>query len=152
MVTDVTPEGGHRKDLPSWRSKDSFAFLTKQSPNEWRWFCACLNSCILWRALDVLCAIPGQRVWFIFWFLALCWQLRRCLIFFNDFVRSLFDFLVPIPHFCTFCIVQVFLGATSWFPQFSWSCFASFCAPDFFMYWFSNCNLFCVVCELFLIL
>ena len=92
-----------------------FLFWPSNRQMSWRCFCACLNYCILCWTLAVPCAIAYWFICFVFWFLALCVQLRRCLIFCSDFEQCLSEILGPIPHFCTFYLLHVFLGVTCCF-------------------------------------
>ena len=62
----------------------------------------------------VACTIAWWFICFLPWFLSLHTQLPSCLIFCSTFVHCLTDFLCRNPHFSLFCLLQVFLGVTSW--------------------------------------
>ena len=128
-----------------------YFLLIKQSPNEWRWFCGCLNYCILRCAWHVPCAILGWFIHCILWFLSLYVQCRCRLIFWTTFVLCLIVFEGQIPHFCKFCRAMVCLGATcSFFSIFSCNILLLFVLRAFYVGNFDCSNCFRGVIEEFL--
>ena len=103
------------------------------------------------RALDVSCAI---FCWFICTMLPFLWfdiVFRRCLIFWNALVHSLFVFLGQNPHSCTISLLWVFLGITSWFGVISSVAFCFFvCSGLSLCIYLVTAVCFGGVCEVFL--
>ena len=92
-----------------------YCFLIKQSPNEWRWFCACLNYFIFAACFRCVVCIS----WSIFLMHILIFSIVRTIASLPYFLQRFCAVLVwnfgPNSSLLHFYLLHVFLGVTYWF-------------------------------------